>query len=170
MNTQIPDDPFSGIQIPQLKQVTQLGDTLGEQSVAVQVDVNQTQQPYFSGSDKTTKRPMKPPPDTIGTQGQNEPQTSEGAAIDVVGSDGKLNKVPKHSTWVTPTAYPTYLRTTTSGKTIILDSNGLEVDQGTYKARIFFSDLTKDLTLRELTICDAGVSKKILILASAPYT
>lgn len=169
MNTQIPDDPFSGIQIPQLKQVTQLGDTLGEQSVAVQVDVNQTQQPYFSGSDKTTKRPMKPPPDTIGTQGQDEPQTSEGAAIEVVGSNGQLNKVPKHSTWVTPTDYPTFLRTVTSGKKVTLDSNGLEVDQGTYKARIFFSDLTKDLTLRELTICDAGVSKKILILASAPY-
>lgn len=172
MNTQIPDDPFSGIQIPQLKQVTQLGDTLGEQSVAIQIDINQTQQPYFSGSDKTTKRPMKPPLDTIGTQGQDEPQAAEGAAIQVVGNDGKLNKVPKHSTWVTPTTtdYPTFLRTLTSGNKITLDSNGFEVDQGTYKARIFFSDLTKDLTLRELTICDAGVSKKILILASAPYT
>ncbi|NBX51176.1 hypothetical protein EBT25_14920, partial [bacterium] len=82
MNTQIPDDPFSGIQIPQLKQVTQLGDSLGEQAVSVQIDVNQTQLPVFNGSDRTTKRPMKPPPDTIGTQGQDEPQTSEGAAID----------------------------------------------------------------------------------------
>lgn len=169
MNTQIPDDPFSGIQIPQLKQVTQLGDTLGEQSVAVQVDVNQTQQPYFSGSDKTTKRPMKPPPDTIGTQGQDEPQTSEGAAIDVVGSDGKLNKVPKHSTWVTPTNYPTFLRTLTSGKKVTLDSNGLELDNGSQTARIFFTAFTKDLTIREISICDAGVTKKMLVLGSAPY-
>lgn len=169
MNTQIPDDPFSGIQIPQLKQVTQLGDTLGEQSVAVQVDVNQTQQPYFSGSDKTTKRPMKPPPDTIGTQGQDESQTSEGAAIDVVGSDGKLNKVPKHSTWVTPTNYPTFLRTVTSGKKITLDSNGLELDNGSQTARIFFTAFTKDLTIREISICDAGVTKKMLVLGSAPY-
>lgn len=173
MNTQIPDDPFSGIQIPQLKQVTQLGDTLGEQSVAVQVDVNQTQQPYFSGSDKTTKRPMKPPPDTIGTQGQDEPQTSEGAAIDVVGSDGKLNKVPKHSTWVTPTNYPISLKTVNSGNSVTIDNYGLEVSNGTYTAKILFTELAsfaKNLSLRELTICDAGVSKKILILASAPYT
>ena len=29
--------------------------------------------------------------------------SSEGDPINVVGSDGKLNLVPKHSTWVTPT-------------------------------------------------------------------
>ena len=169
MNTQIPDDPFSGIQIPQLKQVTQLGDSLGEQAVSVQIDVNQTQLPVFNGSDRTTKRPMKPPPDTIGTQGQDEPQTSEGAAIDVVGSDGKLNKVPKHSTWVTPTNYPTFLRTLTSGKKVTLDSNGLEIDNGSQTARIFFTAFKKDLTIREISICDAGVTKKMLVLGSAPY-
>jgi len=169
MNTQIPDDPFSGIQIPQLKQVTQLGDSLGEQAVSVQIDVNQTQLPVFNGSDRTTKRPMKPPPDTIGTQGQDEPQTSEGAAIDVVGSDGKLNKVPKHSTWVTPTSYPTYLRTTTTGKNVIMDSNGIEVDNGTQTVRIFFSAFTKNMAIKEVDVCVGGVSKKMLILASDPY-
>lgn len=152
MITRIPEDPFSGIVLPPFTVESSPVKSPASEPVAVQVSRTDS-----TSVDSTVAEPPSPP-------------TPEGAAIDVVGSDGKLNKVPKHSTWVTPTAYPTYLRTTTSGKTIILDSNGLEVDQGTYKARIFFSDLTKDLTLRELTICDAGVSKKILILASAPYT
>jgi hypothetical protein len=151
MNTRIPEDPFSGIVLPPFLVVSDPVKSPAAEPVAIQV----------SRTDSASIDPINVEVPT---------PTPEGAAIEVVGTDGKLNKVPKHSTWVTPTSYPTYLRTTTSGKTVILDSNGLEVDQGTYKARIFFSDLTKDLTLRELTICDAGVSKKILILASAPYT
>lgn len=151
MKTRIPEDPFSGIVLPPFTVQSMPTKTAADESVGVQV----------ARSDSVSISPVV---DEIPAP------TPEGAAIEVVGNDGKLNKVPKHSTWVTPTAYPTYLRTTTSGKTVILDSNGLEVDQGTYKARIFFSDLTKDLTLRELTICDAGVVKKILVLSSAPYT
>jgi len=151
MITRIPEDPFSGIVLPPFTVQSMPTKTAAEESVGVQVP-------------RTDTVSLEPITNEIPTP------TPEGAAIEVVGNDGKLNKVPKHSTWTTPTAYPTYLRTTTSGKTVILDSNGLEVDGGTYKARIFFSDLTKDLTLRELTVCDAGVSKKILVLCSAPYT
>ena len=112
---------------------------------------------------------MKPPPDTIGTQAQDGQQSAEGVAIEVVGSNGKLNKVPKHSTWVEPTDYPTFLRTVTSGKKVTLDSNGLELDNGSQTARIFFTAFNKDLTIREISICDAGVTKKMLVLGSAPY-
>jgi hypothetical protein len=153
MNTTIPDDPFSGIVLPQFSIESSPVKPSDIDPIAVQI----------SRTDSTSIDPI------VGET--PNPPTPEGAAIEVVANDGLLNKVPKHSTWSHPTAtaYPTFLRTLTSGKKVTLDSNGLEVDQGTYKARIWFADLTKDLTLRELTICDAGVSKKILILASAPY-
>ena len=151
MNTRIPDDPFSGIVLPPFSVESSPVKPSDIDPIAVQI----------SRTDSTSIDPI------VGEI--PNPPTPEGAAIDVVGSDGKLNKVPKHSTWQEPTNYPTFLRTLTSGKKVTLDSNGLEVDQGTYKARIWFSDLTKDLTLRELTICDAGVSKKMLVLGSAPY-
>lgn len=150
MITKIPEDPFSGIKLPPLTVDASPVKSSADEPVAIQV-------PRTDSVSNDAVISEIPTP------------TPEGAAIDVVGSDGKLNKVPKHSTWVTPTSYPTYLRTTTSGKTVTLDSNGLEVDGGTYKARIFFTDLTKDLSLRELTVCDAGVSKKILVLCSLPY-
>lgn len=171
MNISIPDDSLSRVSTPPMTVLNQMGDTFGEQSVAVQVSVAQTQQPYFSGSDKTTKRPMKPPPDAIDNEGTGDTQPIENAAIDVVGSDGKLNKVAKHSSWVTPTTYPTLLKTSTTGNTqfVTADSNGLEVDQGTYKARIWFADLTKDVILREIDVCSSGTPKKMLILGSAPY-
>lgn len=153
MNTTISQDPFSGISLPPFSVESSPVKSQASEPVGVQVSRNDT----ASINPVVVETPTPTP---------------EGAAIDAVGSDGKLNKVPKHSTWVTPTSYPTYLRTTTSGKNIILDSNGLEVSDGTYTAKILFSELTsfaKNLSLRELTICDAGVSKKILILASAPY-
>lgn len=53
---------------------------------------------------------------------------SEGAAINVVGSDGKLNLVTKHSTWASPTAYPTDLRSVNTGRTVRLDADGLSVE------------------------------------------
>ena len=40
---------------------------------------------------------------------------SEGGSIDVVGVAGGLNRVVKHSTWITPASYPTYLRTGETG-------------------------------------------------------
>lgn len=175
MNTQIPDDPFSGIQIPQLKQVTQLGDSFGEQAVSVQIDVNETQLPVFNGSDRTTKRPMKPPTDTV-SGSVSSTDAFIGDAVEAVGTDGKLNKVTKHSTWVTPsvTAYPTYLRTRNVAgavtKNVTLDSNGIEIDNGNGQTvRMFFADFTKNIQFREMDVCDGGVTKKILVLCSLPY-
>jgi hypothetical protein len=171
MNISIPDDSLNRVSTPPMTVLNQMGDTFGEQSVAVQVSVAQTQQPYFSGSDKTTKRPMKPPPDAIDNEGTGDTQPIENTAIDVVGSDGKLNKVAKHSSWVAPTTYPTFLKTSTTGNTqfVTADSNGLEIDQGTYKARIWFASLTKDMSIKEIDVCVGGVNKKMLILASDPY-
>ena len=95
--------------------------------------------------------------------------TVEGDPVNVVGSDGKLNAVVKHSTWASPTYYPTYLRTSTTPNSITMDSNGLEVSNGTQTCRMYFSAFTKNLAFKEVDVCVAGVSKKMLILASDPY-
>lgn len=150
MNTTIPQDPFSGISLPPFSVESSPVKSQASEPVGVQVSRNDT----ASINPVVVETPTPTP---------------EGAAIDVVGSDGKLNKVPKHSTWVTPTNYPTFLRTLTSGKKVTLDSNGLELDNGSQTARIFFTAFTKDLTIREISICDAGVTKKMLVLGSAPY-
>jgi hypothetical protein len=99
---------------------------------------------------------------------------SEGAAIDVIGSDGKLNKVPKHSTWATPTTYPTEVRVVhvASGVYMALSSpSGLPGIRlvGAHTLSIVESDLTQDMSIREIDVCDAGVTKKMLVIASAPY-
>jgi hypothetical protein len=52
------------------------------------------------------------------------PPTPEGAPINVVGSDGKLNIVPKHSTWTTPTNYPTALKTVNGLLTVEIGGSG----------------------------------------------
>lgn len=56
---------------------------------------------------------------------------AEGDPINVVGSDGKLNLVPKHSTWATPTTYPTELTVVNGTVTASLDSGGLVVENAT---------------------------------------
>lgn len=55
--------------------------------------------------------------------------TAAGAAISVVGSDGKLNLVPKHSTWSAPSTYPTALGVRAPAASIEIDINsgGIEV-------------------------------------------
>lgn len=169
MNQQIPNDPFSGIQLPRLTQVTQISDSMGEQSVPVQIATDRTDLPVFSGSDKTTKRPMRPPADTVSDDVNSATEAFIGDPIDVVGSDGKLNKVAKHGTWVTPTNYPTFLKTSTSGKTITLDSNGLEIYNGSQTISLFFSAFSNNMSIKEIDVCDGGVNKKMLILASDPY-
>lgn len=96
---------------------------------------------------------------------------SEGAAIEVVGSDGKLNKVPKHSTWATPVTYPTELRVVNGTKSITLDSNGFTMnDSSTGKSlTISFSLLTQSIALRSDAYCDGATTKSMLHLGSAPY-
>jgi hypothetical protein len=151
MITRIPEGPFSGISTPSFSLQSVPVKSEADEPVAVQVSRSDSVSVEAAATESATPTP-------------------EGTAIDVVGSDGKLNKVPRHSTWVAPTAYPTYLRTTTSGKHVTLDSNGLELDNGAGQtARLFFSAFTKNMTIREVDVCVAGVSKKMLILASDPY-
>lgn len=50
---------------------------------------------------------------------------TEGAPINVVGGDGKLNLVPKHSTWATPTTYPTTLAVVNGSVTASMSSSGI---------------------------------------------
>lgn len=112
---------------------------------------------------------------------------SEGAPIDVVGSDGQLNKVPKHSTWATPSTYPSLLRvggsgvdrTQMDGTEIVAGNSGLTIYvaitksviemQGANTLSINESALTHDMSIKEIDVCVAGVAKKMLVIASDPY-
>lgn len=166
MNTRISDDPFSSISLPPVSMVRQILDTQGEQAVSIQVSQTDVPNAYPTAS---TKRPMSPVKDSVTVDQIASEVQIGGGAVEVVGSDGKLNKVVKHTSWVTPTSYPTQLQTTTSGKTVILDSNGFEVSNGTQNVRIFFSDFSKNMSIKEIDVCVSGVDKKMLILASDPY-
>lgn len=98
--------------------------------------------------------------------------TSEGPAVTCVGGTGLLNLVVKHSSWVAPTAYPEELKTETGDAYVHLNSAGLTVSDGVFSAIIDYSTLSAkgvDLTLREIDVCEGGVAKKMLILASAAY-
>jgi len=121
---------------------------------------------------------------------------TEGAAVEVVqGIDSKLVKVVTHSTATTPTAFPVILKTIASGVTCLMDGGGIAVENasmdfyvnpagqtaGIYTAtqsiemdlsgigdfRIVRTDRT--LSVREIDVCVAGVSKTMLVVASDPY-
>jgi len=49
------------------------------------------------------------------------------------------------------------------------DPNGLRIGNGSNTVAIDFGDITKNMTIREVDVCDANVAKKMLVLASAPY-
>jgi hypothetical protein len=81
--------------------------------------------------------------------------TPEGAAISVVGSNGQLNLVPKHSTWVTPTAYPTTLAVVNAGS-----GTSLTIDQ---------SSLAHNMSIVTIACCNSGTPASMDIVGSAPY-
>lgn len=97
----------------------------------------------------------------------------EGDAIGVVGGDGKLNLVPKHSTWVTPTTYPTAIGQTDGNFYFESNSTGAVFRNfGTSPTSILTinaADLTKNMSIKEIDVCVGGVNKKMLIIASDPY-
>jgi hypothetical protein len=100
--------------------------------------------------------------------------TVEGASIDVVGSDGKLNKVAKRSNWVSPTSYPTDLKVVNGTTSILLDATGITMTDtaGSGKSmQIAFANLLggKTVYLRTDDYCDSTTSKTQMHLASAPY-
>jgi hypothetical protein len=108
--------------------------------------------------------------DQIASPEPADSAAAEGAEISLVGSDGKLNKVAKRSNWATPSAYPTVLKAVNSSTHVLLDSAGLEVNDGTYTVKILFADFDRNVSMREIDVCDSGTPKKMLILGSAPYT
>ncbi len=170
MNTKITNDPFAGIELPPLTTLRQVSDSLGEQSVAVQVEADKTQiidpGPLVKGS----KRPMRPNTDSVsGAYDENEPQFSENGAINVVGADGTLNAATKHSTWIPGTTYPATLKTVDSTKSITLNTTGLIINNGSQTVQILYSQFNKNIQFREMDVCDGGVNKKILVLCSLPY-
>ncbi len=81
---------------------------------------------------------------------------TEGAAANVVGSDGKLNAMVKHSTWATPSAYPVELRSFDTSVTNKLNSSGIESSHSSFS-------LTFNPTTGILTITRASNSKKITL-------
>jgi hypothetical protein len=125
----------------------------------------------------------------VRTRASNESPSvgSEGAAIDVPGSDGKLNKVPKHSTWAPPSTYPSLVRAGASGANvtqmdgdeILARNNGGSIYVAITASRIEMfganellideSDLTHNMSIKEIDVCVAGVAKKMLVIASDPY-
>lgn len=83
--------------------------------------------------------------------------------------------------------YPTISRVVNTGRTMRMDATGLTVEGsaldfkhdpvtglggwyvGAYRVEIDSSLITANVTLREIDVCDAGVTKKMLVLGSAPY-
>lgn len=113
---------------------------------------------------------------------------SEGPAVEVVGADGKLNKVPKHSTWVAPTNYPSLLATNggtaqMTGTAFVTalgnfaaslraeSGEGLYIQKSGGATYLYIQEnlITQIMTVREIDVCDGGVAKKMLVIGSAPY-
>jgi len=97
--------------------------------------------------------------------------SQEGSPISVVGSNGKLNLVPAHSTWVTPTDFPTELGQSNYPAYFDANITGVLVKNlaTSYQLNINVADITKNMTIKEVDVCDSGTPKKMLIIASAPY-
>lgn len=100
--------------------------------------------------------------------------STEGTAVDVVQSDGKLVSVQKRSDAATPSAFPTVLKVVNGTTSITLDSTGITMTDtaGSGKSlTISFSDLLagKAVSLRVDDYCDGGTDKNQQHLATAPY-
>lgn len=105
-----------------------------------------------------------------GTGGGGGGGYTEGGAVDAVGSDGKLNKVVKHSTWATPSAYPTVQKVSNASGEVLLDSNGVKITNSSgFYCYIAFTSLNRNLTVTTISYCVGGVQKSMDIIGSAPY-
>ncbi len=114
---------------------------------------------------------------------------TEGAAVEVVDSTGKLVKVVRHSTYTAPSAYPTVLRTVNGGVTANLDGNGIKVSNANYEIELDpasaivrfrqnagpyviefdLAALARHLVIRTDDFCDGGVDKEQQHLGSVPF-
>jgi len=94
-----------------------------------------------------------------------------GTSTQAVGGDGKLVSVVQPAGAAAATTYPYALGVVTASCTALLNSVGFTMtNSGGKTCTIAFAGLTYDLAIREIEICDSGVTKKMLILGSAPYT
>jgi hypothetical protein len=92
-------------------------------------------------------------------------------AVTAVGYNGLLVTAAQHSSAVTPVSYPIALGVVTASCTILMNATGFVATNASGKScTIAFAGLTYDLSIREITICDSGTAKKMLIIGSAPYT
>lgn len=101
------DDPFAHIVTPPLRPPLAPA-VAGDQSAAGVMQ---------SGIDVVRSLP----------DGEPNPTYSEGGAVDVVQSDGKLIKVVSHSTATAPTEYPEELHVVVGDLTVDVDSDGVTV-------------------------------------------
>lgn len=118
-----------------------------------------------------------------GGSGYAEPST----AFDAVGSDGKLGKVVRHSTYAAPSTFPTLSQvgasagdhTKMDGTEIIALNTGatiyasLKKDmialQGAHRLEIWESLLSQDMSIIEWDVCDSGSPAKALFISSEPF-
>ena len=82
-----------------------------------------------------------------------------------------LNLVPAHSTWVTPTAFPTELGQSNYPAYFDANITGVMVKNlsTSYQLNINVADITHNMTIKEIDVCVGGVNKKMLVIASDPY-
>jgi hypothetical protein len=96
--------------------------------------------------------------------------SNEGAAVEVPGSDGKLVKVVRHSTATTPTTYMTALTIYNTTCTVVQNASGITITNASSKSIALASSVTQNIAFREVSVCDGGVAKKMLIFGSVLYT
>ncbi len=90
----------------------------------------------------------------------------------VVGSAGLLQNVYLGN--AIANAYPTVLRVVHVASGVYMemaspgDLPGIRLE-GTNSLEILESDLTHDMSIREIDVCDGGTNRKMLVIASAPY-
>jgi hypothetical protein len=75
-------------------------------------------------------------------RGPSTTGTAQGDPVGAVGGDGKLNLVVKHSTWASPTLYPTRLEMRSANVTIAMSLDGFLFNNGTVDFEIYDTGIT----------------------------
>jgi hypothetical protein len=89
--------------------------------------------------------------------------------LNVIGTDGLLYEAYVNSN-TTNFGYPNMLRVGPNASQFWqANATGMFMQGSTNTARIDFANITKDMSLRTMQVCDNGNVKTILIFASAPY-
>lgn len=111
-----------------------------------------------------------------------------GGTIQAVGTNGTLFDVVEPVSPNVPAGFPTRLRTTNANSTNYSQMTGTEIVcidtsigvysrltrasielVGVHQLLISEADLVADMAIKEIDVCDAGVTKKMLVIGSDPY-